>query len=202
MDLVPKYILNKVFGTEKILFFYQLKQNKANKTLHVLWDFLLSYLCSYFPTCLEWIRTLLTYQGLWQWVLGEQRAHHIHFWELQCFKVFYPTGPFFSLMCKCNSQSNPAGIRSPTHLHYSVGPVGGPLVLAVACPLLACFSCSVAVLSTLAQDYLLPTHRVWRMSKCSWPEHFAEEGYIKYMSDNMFLEPISYTHHRVFTTIS
>lgn len=32
------------------------------------------------------------------------------------------------------------GIRGPTHLHYSVGPAGGPLVLAIACSLLACFS--------------------------------------------------------------
>lgn len=46
-------------------------KTKQNKTLHVLWDFLLSHGYLYFPTCLEWVRTLLTFQGLWQWVFRE-----------------------------------------------------------------------------------------------------------------------------------
>lgn len=101
-------------------------------------------------------------------------------------------------MCKYNSQSDPSKTLS-----YSKGSGGRSLVLAVACSSLFCSSillCRFPLNTGPAPKW--PNKRLWRRSKCWWPEHFAEEGYLNWVSEHLLVEAISHACHRVFSTIS
>lgn len=134
-----KFVLSKFFGTEKILFFSQLNLKNKQKIHCTLWDFPLHCLCSYFPTCLEWVRILLIHRSPRQSV--ESRDHIIFICENYSVPMFSsPLGPPFPFIC--NKQNTPAGLRNPALGSRVLGFSGsrGTLVLVVAGPSLVCYS--------------------------------------------------------------
>lgn len=148
-----KYSVSKFFGTEKILFFSQLKKNKNN--LHALGfsTFWPSLILSHWPG--RSLNSTITSKPK---TASPLRAGHTIFIceNISVLRLPSPLGPSSSLMCKCSSKSPSGTEDSNVGLYYPEG--SGGRVFGPGC----CLSYSYLLLPVAPQ--VSPKH--WSGSTC------------------------------------